>query len=133
AGLALSAGCGSPEPTPDPAPVTEMTPLLKNPIALQLWSMNASFAAEGVPATLSRVKAMGFNHVELAGTAGLSRDEFKAELDRAGLTAISMHIDLDALLANPQQFIDDAKVFGVQYVGDAWFEHEGTFDAADAD
>jgi len=133
AGLAVVTACGTPEPAPEPASVTDSTPLLKNPIALQLWSMNRSFETEGVPATLAKVKAMGFNHVELAGTAGLSRDEFKAELDRAGLTPISMHVDIQALLDNPQQIIEDAKVFGVQYVGNAWFPHEPPFDAADAD
>jgi len=133
AGLAFVAACSGPEPAPAPAPVTETTPLLKNPIALQLWSMRESFETDGVAATLVKVKAMGFNHVELAGTANLSRDEFKAELDKAGLTPVSMHISLDELLANPQQFIEDAKVFGVQYVGDAWFEHDPPFDAADAD
>lgn len=126
--------CQSPEPpAPEPAPVTATTPLLKNPIALQLWSMNPSFAAVGVPATLAKVKAMGFSHVELAGTANLSREAFKAELDKVGLTPISMHIDLNALLKDPAKFIDDAKFFGVQYVGNAWFDHEGTFDGADAD
>src|SRR5690606_33455558 len=76
--LTLSlAACGQPPEAPEPAPVTAATPLLKNPLALQLWSMNASFAAEGVPATLATVKAMGISHVELAGTAGLSREDFK--------------------------------------------------------
>lgn len=132
--LTLSlAACGQPPEAPEPAPVTAATPLLKNPLALQLWSMNASFAAEGVPATLATVKAMGISHVELAGTAGLSREDFKAELDKAGLTPISMHIDIDALLKDPAAFIDDAKFFGVQYVGNAWFPHEDSFDAADAD
>lgn len=131
--LLASAACGRPAEAPEPAPVTETTPLLKNPVALQLWSMNASFAAEGVPATLAKVKAMGFSHVELAGTAGLSREAFKAELDKAGLTPISMHIDINALLKDPARFIDDAKFFGIQYVGNAWFPHEDTFDAADAE
>ena len=127
------AACAGPEPAPQPAPVTATTPLLKNPVALQLYSLRAGFAADGVPATLAKVKAMGISHVELAGTANLTREAFKAELDKAGLTAVSMHVDLDALLKAPGRFIDDAKFFGVQYVGDAWFEHEGTFDAADAD
>lgn len=139
--LALSAGalavslslvaCG--QPSPGQVAVAPPAPLLKNPLALQLWSMNPSFAADGVPATLAKVKAMGFDHVELAGTAGLSREEFKAELEKAGLTPISMHVDIDTLIDNPEKLIDDAKFFGVQYVGDAWFAHEGTFDAADAD
>jgi sugar phosphate isomerase/epimerase len=71
--------------------------------------------------------------VELAGTADLSREAFKAELDTAGLTPISMHIDIDELLEEPARFIDDAKFFGVQYVGNAWFPHEPPFDADDAD
>ena len=125
--------CAGPEETPQPAPVTASTPLLKNPVALQLYSLRASFAADGVPATLAKVKAMGISHVELAGTANLTREAFKAELDKAGLTPVSMHVDLTALLKTPATFIDDAKFFGVQYVGNAWFAHEGTFDAADAD
>ena len=130
--LALGA-CGRPAEAPEPAPVTDTTPLLKNPVALQLYSLRESFTAEGVPATLAKVKAMGISHVELAGTADLSRDAFKDELDKAGLTPISMHVDIDALLKDPAKFIDDAKFFGVQYVGNAWFEHEAPFDVADAE
>ena len=125
--------CGSPAEAPAPAPITATTPLLKNPIALQLYSLRESFAADGVPATLAKVKAMGISHVELAGTEGMTRDQFKAELDKAGLTAISMHVDIEALLKDPRKFIEDAKVLGVQYVGNAWFPHEDSFDAVDAD
>lgn len=131
---ALGVGaCGGPAEAPGPAPVTDTTPLLKNPIALQLYSLRDSFAADGVPVTLAKVKSMGFSHVELAGTSGLSREAFKEELDKAGLTPISMHIDIDALLKDPATFIDDAKFFGIQYVGNAWFPHEAPFDSADAD
>jgi sugar phosphate isomerase/epimerase len=128
----LSGACGGPAQAPEPAPVTATTPLLKNPIALQLWSVRELFKAEGVPATLAKVKAMGISHVEMAGTADLPRAQFKAELDKAGLTPISMHIDIEALLREPARFIDDAKFFGVQYVGNAWFPHEAPFDAIDA-
>ena len=133
AGVAAAAlaACAGPAESPEPAAVTATTPLLKNPVALQLWSVRSLFEAEGVPATLAKVKAMGFSHVELAGTADLSREAFKEELDKAGLTPISMHIDIDALLADPAKFIDDAKFFGIQYVGNAWFPHEAPFDAID--
>lgn len=130
--VALGA-CGAPEQAPEPAPVTSTTPLLKNPIALQLYSLRDSFETNGVAETLGRVKAMGISHVEMAGTSGLSREEFKAALDEAGLTPVSMHVDMNELLVEPNRFIDDAKFFGVQYVGNAWFEHEAPFDAADAD
>lgn len=131
--LLTLAACGRPAEAPEPAPVTDTTPLLKNPVALQLYSLRESFKAEGVPVTLAKVKAMGISHVELAGTADLPRAAFKAELDKAGLTPVSMHIDIDALLKEPARFIDDAKFFGVQYVGNAWFPHEAPFDMADVD
>src|SRR5690606_30985148 len=57
---------------------------------------------------------------------------FKAALDEAGLTPISMHADINALLDDPAPIVSDAKFFGIEYVGNAWFPHEGTFDAEDA-
>lgn len=107
-------------------------PLFRNPVALQLYSLRDSFEAEGVPATLAKVKAMGISHVELAGTYGLTREAFEAALDEAGLTPVSMHADINALASDPAPIIADAKYFGIEYVGNAWFPHEGTFDAADA-
>ena len=109
-------------------------PLYKNPVALQLYSFRESFKTNGVPATLAKVKGMGFTHVELAGTYGLTREQFKAELAKAGLTPVSMHTDIK-LLASPTdsaKLLDDAKFYGLKYIGNAWFPHEGTFDEADA-
>ncbi|MCC6163785.1 MAG: sugar phosphate isomerase/epimerase [Acidobacteria bacterium] len=109
-------------------------PLYRNPVALQLYSFRESFKTNGVPATLAKIKGMGFTFVELAGTYGLSREQFKDELTKAGLTPVSMHTDIK-LLASPTDsaaVLDDAKFFGVQYVGNAWFPHEGTFDSDDA-
>ena len=109
-------------------------PLYKNPIALQLYSFRESFKTDGVPKTLAKVKAIGFTHVELAGTYGMTREQFKEELGKAGLTPISMHTDIK-LLASPTEsakVLDDAKFYGLKYVGNAWFPHEGTFDEADA-
>ena len=116
------------------AGLVQQGPLYKNPIALQLYSFRDSFKANGVPATLAKIKGMGFTHVELAGTYGLTREQFKAELGKAGLTPVSMHTDIK-LLASPTdsaKLLDDAKFYGVQYIGNAWFPHEGTFDEADA-
>jgi sugar phosphate isomerase/epimerase len=109
-------------------------PLFKNPVALQLYSFRESFKTNGVPATLAKVKAIGFTHVELAGTYGLTREQFKAELAKNGLTAISMHTDIKALASTTDsaKLLDDAKFYGVKYIGNAWFPHEGTFDEADA-
>ena len=92
-------GAVTPE-TPVSAARLVQAPLYKNPIALQLYSFRESFKTNGVPATLAKVKAIGFTHVELAGTYGLTREQFKAELEKAGLTAISMHTDIK-VLASP--------------------------------
>ncbi len=130
--VTLSA-CSSPADTV-PAEVVEIRePLLKHPVGLQLYSLRGSFEKEGVPATLAKVKGMGITLVELAGTSGLTREAFKAELDKAGLTPVSMHVDITALVKDPKPFIDDAKFFNVRYLGSAWFPHENGFDAADAD
>jgi len=123
--------------TPDAAATlaAQSGPVYKNPIALQLYSFRESFKKEGVPATLAKVRKIGFTHVELAGTYGLTREQFKAELQKAGLTAVSMHSDIKALASptDSAKLLDDAKFYGVQYIGNAWFPHEGTFDEADAD
>jgi sugar phosphate isomerase/epimerase len=131
----VAVGCSPAEPpvaAEAPTAAAADAPLFKNPIALQLYSLRESFKTEGVPATLAKVKAMGITHVELAGTYGLSRDEFKAELDKAGLTPVSMHTDINALLKDPAPVIDNAKFYGIEYVGNAWFPHERPFDADDA-
>lgn len=115
-----------------PAQTAAAAPLFKNPVALQLYSLRESFKESGVPATLAKVKAMGITHVELAGTYGLTREAFKAELEKAGLTPVSMHADINALVKDPAPIIADAKFYGVRYVGNAWFPHERPFDADDA-
>ena len=134
AATAISSGaCSTPADTLPAELIAVKPPLLKNPVGLQLYSLRGSFEKEGVPATLAKVKGMGITLVELAGTSGLTREAFKAELDKAGLTPVSMHVDITALVKDPRPFIDDAKFFNVRYLGSAWFTHEDGFDAADAD
>lgn len=127
--MAVRADVVVPGPSGQPAAAA---PLFKNPVALQLYSLRDSFKDAGVPATLAKVKAMGITHVELAGTYGLTREAFKAELEKAGLTPVSMHADINALVKDPAPIIADAKFYGVRYVGNAWFPHERPFDADDA-
>jgi sugar phosphate isomerase/epimerase len=136
AAAVVLAGLGTVGPQPAvsaSAASLAQAPLYKNPVALQLYSFRESFKTEGVPKTLAKVKAMGFSHVELAGTYGLTREQFKAELGKAGLTPISMHADIKALAgADAATLLGDAKFFGVKYIGNAWFPHERPFDEADA-
>jgi sugar phosphate isomerase/epimerase len=103
----------------------------KGALALQLYSLREQFKQEGVPATLARVRKMGFENVELAGTYGLTPQQFRAELDRAGLKAIGMHAGYNDLGSKLEQIISDAKTFGVEYAGCASIPRQGQFTAAE--
>jgi sugar phosphate isomerase/epimerase len=96
-------------------------------LAVQLWSFRADFKKD-VPGTLRRVRELGFTNVELAGTYGMSAAEFRAALDRAGLRAISMHVDYQTVRDHTDQVIRDAKTLGVTYVGVPWIKSPFTRD-----
>jgi sugar phosphate isomerase/epimerase len=93
----------------------------KGPLAVQLWSFRNDFKTD-VPGTLKRVRELGFTNVELAGYYGMTARQFRAELDKAGLTAISMHIGYEVARDGLDQVIQDAKILGVQYVGVPWIK-----------
>jgi sugar phosphate isomerase/epimerase len=94
----------------------------KGPLGVQLYSVRNAISKD-VPGTLARVRALGFREVELAGTYGLTASQFRAELDRAGLRATSMHVGYERLRDSLAAVLDDARVLGVQYVGTAWIPH----------
>jgi len=102
-------------------------PSFKGPIGLQLYSLRDQFAKD-VPGTLDTVKKLGFTDVELAGTYGLTPEQFRAQLDAHGLRAVSGHFPYDGFRTNLDGIIREAKVFGLKYVGCAWIPHGNTFD-----
>lgn len=102
----------------------------KGPLALQLYSMREELKKD-VPGTLAKVRAMGFRNVEMGGYYGLTPQQFRAELDRAGLKAVSMHADFNLLDKDIDRVIAEAKIFAVSYVGCAWIPHGKEFTAAD--
>lgn len=102
----------------------------KGPLALQLYSLRAELKKD-VPGTLARVKAMGFRYVEMGGYFGLTPSQFRAELDKAELKAVSMHADFNLLDKDIDRVIAEAKVFEVSYVGCAWIPHGKEFTGAD--
>jgi sugar phosphate isomerase/epimerase len=96
-------------------------------IGLQLYSLRERFAKD-VPSTLDKVKAFGITNVELAGTYGLTAEQFKALLDARGLKAISAHYPFEQFGANLDSVVRDAKTLGLEYVGCAWIPHKDPFD-----
>jgi sugar phosphate isomerase/epimerase len=102
-------------------------PSFKGPLGLQLYSLRDQFAKD-VPGTLDRVKALGFQNVELAGTYGLATEKFKQELDARGLRAVSAHYPYEQFRDHVEDIARDAKALGLEYVGCAWIPHGEPFD-----
>ena len=90
-------------------------------LAVQLWSFRNDFKKD-VPGTLKRIRDLGFVNVELAGYYGLTAGQFRAELDKAGLKAVSMHIEYEVARNKIDSVIRDAKILGVQDVGVPWIK-----------
>ncbi|MEW6130914.1 MAG: sugar phosphate isomerase/epimerase [Acidobacteriota bacterium] len=87
--------------------------------AVQLWSFRDDFSKD-VAGTLRRVRELGFREVELAGTYGMTAGQFRKELDKAGLKAISMHIEYATARDKIDEVIKDARILGVRDVGVPW-------------
>jgi sugar phosphate isomerase/epimerase len=102
-------------------------PADKEHVGLQLYSLRAQLATN-VAGTLDEIKGWGITNVELAGTYGLTPEEFKADLDARGLNAFSGHFPYDRFRDDPEGIARDAKILGLKYVGCAWITHTDPFD-----
>lgn len=85
-------------------------------VALQLYTVR-DFAEKDLKATLQKVKDMGYEYVELAGTYGLSATDFRAVLDDAGLNAISAHVGFGAFENSVENTVADYNILGCKYIG----------------
>jgi len=99
----------------------------KGPVGLQLYTLRREFERDGVATTLTRIRALGITGVETAGFYGMTAKQFRAELDKAGLKAVSMHVDFDELRTKLNDIVSDAKALGVSYVVNPWIPHEHPF------
>lgn len=94
----------------------------QGPLGVQLYSFREAFKTD-VRGTLARVRALGFREVELAGTYGMSAQQFRQLLDSAGLSASSMHVGYEQLRDSLASALATARVLGPKYVGTAWIPH----------
>jgi sugar phosphate isomerase/epimerase len=101
------------------------------PLGVQLWSFREQ--AKPDPAAMLRmVREMGFTHVETAGLYEMPAPQLAETVKQAGLRVTSMHVGYDELKKDPQAVIANAKALGAQYVGIAWYPHQGRFTEATA-
>jgi sugar phosphate isomerase/epimerase len=101
-------------------------PSFKGPVGLQLYSLRDQFAKD-VPGTLDEVKRWGMHYAELAGTYGLTPDQFKVELAARGITPIGAHFPYEEYRDDPEAVALKAEALGLKYAGCAWIPHQGDF------
>src|SRR6266849_4567339 len=109
------------------APMAGTGPSFKGPVGLQLYSLRDQFKKD-VPGTLDEAKGFGIKYVELAGTYGLTPEQFAKELAKRGIKAVSAHYGFDRFKDDVEGVASEAKALGLEYVSCAWIPHNGDFD-----
>jgi sugar phosphate isomerase/epimerase len=77
------------------------------------------------------VKEFGIKEVELAGTYDLSAEQFRVELEKRGLRAVSGHFPYGRYQNDLENVVKEAKALGLKYAGCAWIDHKDAFDEAE--
>ena len=93
-------------------------------LAAQLWTFRYHLEKD-VPGTLKRIKNLGINYVEGFDASYIvgNPDEFKSQLDAAGLKMFALHWNnLNDWRKNPTVIIETAKKLGAHYTGIAWLK-----------
>jgi sugar phosphate isomerase/epimerase len=116
------------------ASAPEVKSPLGGPIGLQLYSLRdylyvadkeRKVTPKDVPGTLARLRSLGVREVESAGTAGLSTEAFRAELDKADLVCRAAHIGFERVRDDTAGAVKEAKTLGAKNVVVAWIPHDG--------
>ena len=95
------------------------TAKVKGPVGLQLYSLRNQFAKD-VPGTLDIVRDYRLKYVELAGTYGLTPEQFNKELKSRGLVAISGHFSFERFRDDPEGVAAEAKILGTVIRAAPW-------------
>lgn len=91
----------------------------KHLIALQVYSVR-DVAEQDFAGTMRKVKEMGYDGVELAGTYGMTAVEAKKILDETGLELVSAHVPMNQL--EEDAILDDFAATGMKYIAIPWFD-----------
>lgn len=92
-------------------------------LGLQLYTVRDALSKD-LDGTLAALAAAGYRHLESAGYAGKSAQEFKAALDKHGLHVASMHVPINMIRDNGAQVLADARLFGAQWVVCPWMDEK---------
>ncbi len=84
------------------------------PVLLAVYSVREEAAAD-FRATMTKVKELGYDGVELAGLYGLDAADIRAVLDDLELPAVSAHIPFADMVADIDTVIANAQTLGLSY------------------
>lgn len=90
-------------------------------LGLQLYTVR-SLMEKDVDGTLAALAAAGFRNVETAGYYGRTAQQFKDALAKQGLQAVSMHVPIQQIRANPAQVMEEANLLGATYIVCPWLD-----------
>lgn len=100
-------------------------------LGLQLYSLRFEFKKNGLVPTLDWTAQQGFRALEGGDTYGLTREQYRAELDKRGMKMVGVFASFDVLRDKPEEAIGLAKALGAQYVLCGWIPHQAAFTADD--
>jgi sugar phosphate isomerase/epimerase len=112
------------KPAPDTTAEEDNNNSNEGGIAAQLWTFRYDMEKD-VPGTLKKIKALGINNVEGFDAPYIvgNPDEFKAQLDAAGLKMFALHWnELNDWRKDPAKIIETARKLGAHYTGIAWLK-----------
>ena len=93
----------------------------KLPIGVQVYSVRDDASAD-FRGTMQKLKAMGYDGVELAGLYDIPAEEIRDILKEVGLVPVSAHVGLDELLK--EEILDQYVTIGCKYVAVPWLAEE---------
>lgn len=87
----------------------------KFPVALQLYSVR-DFLSNDFEGTIQKIKDMGYDGVEFAGTYGKTAEEVKSICQKIGVTAISAHVAFNEMMQDPENIMKYYSEIGCKYI-----------------
>ena len=101
------------------------------PLGLQLYSLRRE-AAKDLPGTLSMIRKMGFEELEVGDFFGRTPGEFRRIAADAGLKITSVGAEWPQLTKSASEAADNARTVGAEYVCCTNIPHHRPFAADDA-
>lgn len=89
------------------------------PFALQLYTVR-DHAERDFAGALQQVKEIGYDHVELAGLAGMTPTDYRVALADAGLTPIGAHFSLPQIRTETARVAQTLQTLGVRSAVVSW-------------